>query len=203
MAWREFVQEVTGDADKWEVPLSAAAARWDISTTDRVNFWLANLWHESGRFKRLVENMNYSAKRLREVFKSRFTEAEAEIFAHDEFRIAEHVYGGRFGNGPEGSGDGFKYRARGLTGVTFLDNYRACGTALGLNLVLFPELLETPAHAAQSAGWFWATHGCNELADAGDFDGACGAVNRGDPKKRAEGLKERRGWLARIERVEA
>lgn len=203
MEWYDAVGALTGNADRWERPLSDACFRWNIKTTTRINYFLAQCGHESFGFAKLVEDMNYSAHRLIEVWPNRFTTENAERYARNPRALAEFVYGGRMGNGPEGSGDGFAYIARGLFGITGRSNYTRCGEALGLNLVMFPESLEDPSHAANSAGWFWSTNRCNELADAENFDGVSGAISRGDPNKRAEGLESRRDWLRRVERIMA
>ena len=101
--------------------------------------------------------------------------------------MANRVYGGRYGNGPEASGDGYKYRGRGLIGITFHDNYRLCGKALGLPLLEQPGLLEQAEFAALSAAWFWWDRGLNELADAGQFDRISRVINGG-----GNGAAERR-----------
>ena len=91
--------------------------------------------------------------------------------------IASIVYGNRMGN--TAPGDGWKYRGRGLIQITGKGNYRACGEALGLELVAEPELLEKPQHACMSAAWFWATNGLNTLADAGDLYQITQRINGG------------------------
>jgi hypothetical protein len=113
--------------------------------------------------------------------------------ARDEVRIGERAYGGRMGNGPEGSGDGFKFRGRGIIQITGRENYGKAGTALGLNLLEHPELLEEPEAACASAGWYWSTHDCNALADAGDFEGITRRING-----RLNGLADRKAWLAKV-----
>jgi putative chitinase len=199
MAWRESIQALTGDADRWEWPLSLAEYdadrdRFGINTARRVEYWLAQCAHESAGFKRLVESLNYSAERLVQVWPNRFTIESAREIAHDQRRIGERVYGGRLGNGPEGSGDGFSYRGRGLIQITGRANYAACGVALSLNLTLFPELLENPSHAARSAAWFWSDRGCNELADAGDFEAVTRRINGA-----TIGMADRLAWLEKTQ----
>jgi putative chitinase len=83
------------------------------------------------------------------------------------------------GNGDEASGDGWRYRGRGLIQITGKENYAACGSALGLPLLDHPELLEKPDGAAMSAAWFWQTHGCNELADVASFSTITRRINGG------------------------
>lgn len=185
-------QQLTGDADRWLEPLNDALIRWEISTPARVTMFLAQCAHESGGFKHLVENLHYSAAALLATWPKRFTADEAVAMAYNEEAIAERAYGGRMGNGPEGSGDGYRYRGRG-GGLTGRDNYRRCGAALGIDLEAHPELLEQPRWAAQSFGWFWATNGCNALADAGDYEAITRRINGG-----LNGWDDRVHWLAKV-----
>src|SRR5690349_18429243 len=118
-----LVDSITqGRGDVWYEPVRDACSAWDLNTEHRIAMFLANTAHESARFRRLIESLNYSAKRLLEVFPRYFTADEAEVMAGDEFAIGERVYGGRMGNGPEGSGDGFKFRGRGLIQITGRSN---------------------------------------------------------------------------------
>ena len=192
MLSQAHVAAITGNAARWYVPLRAAADRWSIDTPLRLAHWLAQCGHESAGFTRLVESMHYSAARLFQIFPRRFTPQECTDFAFDDIRIAERVYGGRYGNRPEGSGDGWKYRARGLIGITFADNYLACGPAIGADLIVSPQLLEADVYAADSAGWYWATHGCQEAADRDDLADVTRAVNGGD-----NGIDDRAAWLVK------
>jgi len=83
------------------------------------------------------------------------------------------------GNGNEASGDGFKYRGRGLIQLTGKDNYRACGEALGVDLVEDPDLVSSPQYAALSAGWFWDKNKLNQFADANDMTALTKRINGG------------------------
>ena len=169
--------------------LNRAMARYDISTPARQAAFLAQVGHESGQLRSLSESLYYKdATRVAQLFKygfdlnhnGRVDPAEvraAEAYLRNSEKLANRVYGGRYGNGPEASGDGFKYRARGLIGVTFRDNYRLAGKAIGLPLLDQPALLEQPEYAALSAAWFWWDRGLNELADAGLFDSITRKVN--------------------------
>ena len=95
---RDQVQQITGDAERWLVPLNNALIRWDISTPARVAMFLAQAGHESGGFKRLVESLRYSAAALLATWENRFTPADAQRMAYDERLIGERAYGGRMGN---------------------------------------------------------------------------------------------------------
>ena len=114
-------------------PLMLAADRFDIDTELRVAAFLAQLSHESSRFTRVVENLNYSADRLAKVWPSRFADmtgqptATAKRIARRPEDIANVTYAGRMGNGSAGSGDGWKYRGRGLIQITGREMYQLCG----------------------------------------------------------------------------
>lgn len=172
--------------------LNRAMARWKIDSPVRQAAFLAQVGHESGQLRRLVENLNYSAEALVRTWPNRFTAQNAGAYARQPERIANRVYGGRMGNGQETSGDGWRYRGRGLIQLTGRDNYRRAGQALGLPLLENPELLEQPEHAAQSAAWWWATHGLNELADAGRFSDIGSIINTGQPGRVPHGAVERK-----------
>lgn len=172
--------------------LNRAMARWKIDSPVRQAAFIAQVGHESGQLRRLVENLNYSAEALVRTWPSRFTAQNAGVYTRQPEKIANRVYGGRMGNGPEASGDGWRYRGRGLIQLTGRDNYRAAGQVLGLPLLEKPELLEQPEHAAQSAAWWWATHGLNELADAGRFSDIGSIINTGKPGRVPHGAAERK-----------
>jgi putative chitinase len=89
------------------------------------------------------------------------------------------VYSSRMGNGPAESGEGWKYRGRGLKQLTGKDNYARCGQALGVDLIGNPDLLLEPLYAARSAGWFWKANNLSAFADAGDIKGMTKKINGG------------------------
>jgi len=160
-------------------PLAIACEQFDISTPRRVAMFIAQAAHESVGFTRLEENLRYTdPMRLARVWPSRFTGyADAARFVRNPQALANHVYAGRNGNGDEASGDGWKYRGRGLFQLTGRENYRAAGEALGQPFVDAPELVALPLHAARSAAWFWAARGLNDMADAGDVKAVTRAIN--------------------------
>ncbi len=173
--------------------LDAAMRRFAIDTPARAAAFLAQLAHESGQLQRWTENLDYRWERLRQVFPRYFpTDAEARAFDRSPERIANRVYAGRMGNGPEASGDGWRYRGRGPIQLTGRDNYRACGAGIGLDLAAEPELLTTPGAGCLAAAWFWARNGLNALADAGDFVAITRKINGG-----VAGLAERQAFWAR------
>lgn len=153
-------------ADAYAGPLTIACARFDISTAQRMAAFLGQILEESGALSATVENLNYSAERLRIVWPGRFDSvALAADYAHQPEKLANFVYGGRMGNGPQVSGDGWKFRGRGLIQLTGRDAYARCAAALNRSLIASPDLLEQPINSALSAAWFWADTGCNALAD--------------------------------------
>ena len=157
--------------------LNTAMSRYQIVGAKRIAAFIAQVGHESGHLTRLVENLNYSTDALRKTWPSRFDVDLASAVARKPEQIANIAYGNRMGN--TAPGDGWKYRGRGLIQITGKNNYRACGEALGLDLVTQPELLEKPQHACMSAAWFWATNGLNALADAGKLDAITQRINGG------------------------
>lgn len=172
--------------------LNRAALRWKIDSRARMAAFLAQVGHESGQLRSLVENLNYSAEALVRTWPSRFTPQTAGAYARQPEKIANKVYGGRMGNGTEASGDGWRFKGRGLIQLTGRSNYRAAGTGLGLPLEDQPELLEQAEHAAQSAAWWWAKHGLNELADAGRIQDIGSLINTGQPGRVPHGAAERK-----------
>lgn len=176
MEWREFIQLMTGDAARWEWPLSEACERWDIRGDRRVNMFLAQCAHESGGFRYLRELWGPTAAQAR--------------------------YEGRLDLGNTEPGDGKRYLGRGLIQITGRTNYAVCGLALGLNLLMFPELLEDTSHAAQSAGWYWHSHGLNEIADEGDFERITRRIN-GGMSHYDDGPGSRMAWLRKAEEAMA
>ncbi len=164
------------DPAGWCGPLNAAMSRFQIADNPyRVAAFLAQIAHESQELNRVVENLNYSAAALMSTWPKRFlTLADAEAYARQPERIANRAYANRLGNGDEPSGDGWRYRGRGLIQMTGRGNYTDVGAALGLPLEAQPELLEQPDNASLSAGWFWKSHLLNPLADhqTNDIDDA-------------------------------
>ncbi|MEW6612721.1 MAG: glycoside hydrolase family 19 protein [Pseudomonadota bacterium] len=164
-------------ASAWLPHVVATLKRFDIDTAPRQAAFLAQVGHESARLSRIEEDLYYSAERLLQVFGRHFTPEEAQGYARQPARIANRVYSGRLGNGDEASGDGWRYRGRGLIQITGRDNYAACAAGLGVDLVAHPDRLLEPRLAALSAGWYWSVRGLNELADRGDFPAITRRIN--------------------------
>lgn len=161
------------------VPLAAACALYDISTPERVASFVSQCSHESAHFTRLEENLFYSRpERIREIFKSRVTtDARARELARNPKGLANAVYGGRLGNGGEASGDGWKYRGRGLIQLTGRHNYSDASVELGRPYVDNPDLVAQPSDACLTAAWFWHTNKLNLLADVTDIRAITRAIN--------------------------
>jgi putative chitinase len=163
----------------WAPILATHCAAHAIDTPARLARFLGNTLHQADGFARLVEDLNYSAKRLTEVWPARFpTLAAAKPFARNAQALAERVYGGRMGN--LNPFDGFHFRGRGLMQTTGRDNYARLAVATGRALESLPDWIETPEGAAESAARFWAWAGCNALADAGEDAALRRRINGGE-----------------------
>lgn len=199
---RESLFSLGIDPGIWAQPLADAMGLNEIDTPEREAMFIAQVAHESGGFRALVENLNYSPQGLLATFPRYFTPAEAVAYAHDGPRIANRVYANRMGNGDEASGDGWRYRGRGLIGTTGANNYRRCGAALGVDLIAGSDLLQEPIYAALSAGWFWRSNGLNELSDAGAFGAITRRIVGGAPYDAAgkpiNGQADRELWLRKV-----
>jgi putative chitinase len=155
------------DTATWSRHLALAEA-FGVNTPGRWAAFIAQVGHESAQLTRLVENLSYSVRGLMATWPTRFPNTTAtNTFARNPERLANFVYGKRLGNGPMETGDGWRYRGRGLIQVTGKANYQKMGEGLGLDLLERPALLELPDHAVRSAAYFWQSNGMNELADDG------------------------------------
>ena len=167
-----------GISPDWVEPLNETFSKYDISTPKRQACFIGQCMHESGGFKFLKENLNYSASALMRTWPSRFPDMDtAEKYERNPEKIANKVYGGRMGNTEEG--DGAKYIGRGLIQLTGKENYANCGLGLGVDLLGNPDWLATPKYAALSAGWYWNKRNLNPLADAMDIEGLTKKINGG------------------------
>jgi predicted chitinase len=159
--------------------LNTAMGRHDINTPLRVSHFLAQVVHESAHMKATVENLNYSAEGLLRVFPKYFkTAGQASVYARKPEKIANRVYGGRMGNGDEASGDGYRYRGRGLIQLTGKTNYKAFSNWIGEDLVANPDAVADRL-AAHSAVFYWATNGLNALADTDNLAAVTKRINGG------------------------
>ncbi len=154
--------------DHWYDALEQLLDDYEINTPQRVAAFIAQCAHESGNFVFIKENLNYKAASLRKVFPKYFpTDALAAQYANKPEMIANRVYAKRMGNGPEESGDGWKYCGRGLIQLTGKDNYTFFAGSLGISEEEAAEYLATFEGSCQSACWFWEQNNLNRFADAG------------------------------------
>ena len=170
----------------------------NIDTPLRICHFLAQIIHESGHLKYNSENLNYSASALKSVFKKYFpTDELANQYARQPEKIANRVYANRMGNGNEASGDGYRYRGRGLIQLTGKNNYTSCGNDLDIDLVNNPDLLLVPEYALKSAGWFWNKNKLNQYADNDDITTITKKINGGTNglEDRTQNLKKAKAIL--------
>jgi putative chitinase len=180
----------------WIDALNGACPRFGITSNIRMAAFLAQVAYESAEFSHLIENLNYSAPRLMQVFPKYFPTIElAREYERQPEKIANRVYANRLGNGDAASGDGWRFRGRGLIQLTGRDNYRETGAALHLPLEVAPDEVAQPNTAALTAGQFWASHSLNLLADLNTeeaFDRISRRINGGN-----HGLAARRAYWTR------
>ena len=167
-------------AEEWIDAINETFERFDISTPERQACFLGQVSHESAGFTALKENLNYSAEGLTKVWPKRFPSLDvAQPYHRNPEKIANKVYADRMGNGDEDSGEGFKYRGRGLIQLTGKTNYQLAGDSLDVDFVSEPDLVSSPKYAALTAGWFWDKNNLNELADAQNWTGLTKKINGG------------------------
>ena len=165
---------------QWVDALNETFQRFGILTPRQQAAFIGQCGHECGRFKVLEENLNYRAATLMKLWPKRFPTVDiASEFAGKPQKIANKVYASRMGNRDEASGDGWRFRGRGCVQLTGSDGYFHAGKALGVDFWANPDLVATPQYAALTAGWFWSTHNCNNLAEAADWLGLTKKINGG------------------------
>jgi putative chitinase len=170
---REQLKECIGNnpyLDQWTHALNEILPEYQINTPERVAAFIAQCAHESGGFKFLTENLNYRAESLLKVFPKYFkTIDEARAYEKQPERIANKIYANRMGNSDEASGDGWRYRGRGLIQLTGHDNYAFFAGSLGIPVEEAAEYLQTFEGAVQSACFFWEQNKLNDWADKRDI----------------------------------
>jgi len=162
-------------------PLNTVAEYYEMNVNPaRLAGFLAQTAHESGGYNFIKENLNYSAKGLRGTFGKYFPNDEiANQYAKKPERIANRVYANRMSNGPEESGDGYRFCGRGLIQLTGRANYTKFAQDLSMSLEDTVAYLETPNGAVASAGWFWDNNKLNQYCDSGDFVTLTKRINGG------------------------
>jgi putative chitinase len=150
--------------------IPAVAQKFQIDSALRLAHFLAQCGHESGGFRLTKENLNYSAKGLNGIFKKYFPTLQSALpYERKPEKIANKVYGGRMGNGPEASGDGAKFCGRGYIQLTGKDNYTAFGKSIGEDVCANPQVV-AEKYALLSAAWFFSKNGLHKMADGGATD---------------------------------
>ena len=157
--------------------LPTVMSKFELNTPLRLSHFLAQCAHESGHFKVLQENLNYSAQGLQGVFGKYFPGNLEESYARQPQKIASRVYASRMGNGDEASGDGYKYRGRGAIQLTGKDNYKAFSAAINEDCVANPDLVSSK-YSLVSAAWFFHKNGLHKIADGGATDAVVTSVTK-------------------------
>lgn len=152
--------------DKVLAELPMVFSRFRIDTPVRLAHFLGQASHESGEFTLVRENLNYSADALLRVFPKYFNATTAPQYARNPEKIANRVYGGRMGNGPESSGDGYRYCGRGYIQLTGKSNYGKFDTIVDDDILGNPDLVAVK-YPLLSAAWFWGNNNLNLMADRG------------------------------------
>lgn len=181
-------------AEQHAAALEAARPLGDLTTPARVRHFIAQAAHETQGFTRLRENMRYrDAATLKKLFKKvRDLDHARQLVAAGPRTIANTVYADRHGNGGPETGDGYAFRGGGYLHITFRENYRAVGRAIGMDLEAAPQLLEDPTTAAQAAARFWKWKKINVAADRDDVRAVTALINPA-----LVGLDDRRAYLGR------
>jgi len=166
-----------------------------LEVLNRLQYFLAQLAHESSGLTNHEENLNYSASRLMQVWPSRFPTLDvAKQYERNPEKLANFTYGGRLGN--VDPGDGYKYRGRGYIQLTGRETYREIGRIAGLDLEGNPDLAAQPEHAVRIACAFWTWKNINPSCDVGDFTTVTRKINGG-----TNGLDDRLHWLSKVKGV--
>ncbi|WP_196140699.1 LysM peptidoglycan-binding domain-containing protein [Aliikangiella sp. G2MR2-5] len=175
-------------------PLNRQMQKFKINTPLRCAHFLAQLAHESGCFNYKEENLNYSAEALQKVFNKYFpTEELAQQYARQPEKIASRVYANRMKNGDEASGDGWKYRGRGLIQLTGKDNYSRFTQTMKIDFVNNPDwVADNPDYSVAAACWFWCDKNLNKAADKDDLLNITKRINGG-----TNGLDDRKVYLTK------
>ena len=158
------------DPQGWVDSMNNVFPNYELDSPKRIAAFLAQCGHESGGWTVFEENLNYSAKGLTGTFKKYFpTEAAAKPYERQPVKIANKVYGGRMGNGPESSGEGSKFCGRGYIQLTGKDNYTAFGKSINEDILSNPDKVASD-YALLSAAWFFSKNGLHKMADEGASD---------------------------------
>lgn len=167
------------NSDEWFFLFEKYFNEYEINSVERMAEFLAQTCHESGNYKFLKENLNYSSSRLSAVFPKYFKDVDVHLYHRKPEKIANRVYANRMGNGNEDSGDGWRYRGRGVIQITGKNNYTSLAKYLDKPISHVVKYLETKEGALVSALWFWKEHQLNILADIENHQLVCKRINGG------------------------
>lgn len=188
-----------GGVQYWVEPLNEAMTIAEITTRPRISAFIAQCAHESCQFRIMEENLHYSSEQLMKTFKAFKDKPElASQYAYQPEKIGNFVYANREGNGNEESGDGYKFRGRGIFQITFRNNFRACSIAICKDenaLLNNPEYLSDPDYACYAAAWYWVENDLNVWADKNDFDAISDIINLG---RRSPATGDSNGFTDRL-----
>lgn len=192
------------EAAEWHAIASDLFPKYNINTTNRIASFMAQCAHESGDFRLLEENLNYSEETLNKVFGRYFgapPKRSASEYARKPEKIANYVYMDEFRSpssrlGNTQPGDGWKFRGGGIKQLTGRSNFARFGESIGMTADKAADYVRTKKGAFESACWFWKTNNLERFADRDDIDGMSRAVNGGD-----NGLADRRNRYAKAKSI--
>jgi putative chitinase len=189
--WPHGDQHISGLIEGIAASAPAVFEKYKIETPLTVAMMFGQFSEECGAGLEMEENMNYTAQRLLQVFPSHFTASLAAKAAHNPRMIGDIAYGGRMGNAPPPSDDGYNYRGRGLSQVTGRDGYKALTEKTGLDVLSTPALLSDSQHTLECGVADFIICGCLPFAERGDIINTTKHLNGG-----LNGLAERERWTA-------
>jgi putative chitinase len=191
--WPHGDQHVVGLLEGIAAVAPSAFPKYGLTTPLVIAHAMAQFSEECGAGEEMIESLNYSAEGLMRTWPTRFSTARAARYAHNPKMIADATYGGRMGNAPPPSDDGWNFRGRGLSQLTGRESYEKLGATLGLDLVNNPGLVNDPEHALECAvADFVVLSCCLPFAEKDDLNGVTHALNGG-----YIGLADRKTWLAK------
>jgi len=165
--------------DQFVSPINAVCNTYGITMQVRIAMFVTQIGYESQGFMRLEENLNYGAEGLLATFPTHFDSITAQQYARQPEKIANRVYANRLGNGPESSGDGWKYRGRGTIQITGKYNYQTYAKLINMPVDQVVPYVSTPVGAVGVAGWFWQNHKLNIYADSQNLTQCTKIINGG------------------------
>jgi putative chitinase len=218
---RIFPRTATMRIAQFVEPLNQCFMKWGIDSPKQAAWFLGIYGHECAELNALEENLNYSAQGLADTWPARYARKgpdgkyirrmvkgklrnspndTANRLGGNAIAVANNVYASRIGNGPESSGDGWRFRGAGMPQLTGRANFAEYSAETGVDALNNPALLRNPEGAADPAGWYWHKHELNDYVARDDFDGACDVVNMGRKTERvgdALGYEERKAIMQR------